>query len=227
MIFKKKESKIIVKFRVSALFTDSSRGGGAFILKSGLIKSVGSPMGEYDCIVDFSDPVTWSKDITDGQMFIIEGISLEWVNEKLNRLMLDIMMNYERYYKNESIHPFYVITDHRYNNEKVCDMLFDLTTIGECSVDAFGLFGDISNQYLTELVTSDDGKGHIHCKVKCTKGTFSYISDEFFASLMMKELSNKIAGHPDKVKVKNSKNGKIKLVITSGNETDTSERQNV
>lgn len=182
-IFKKHKKNIMtVKVRISALFDEPGEGRGAFVLKSGL-KEATRYHSNSGFVIDFSEAVTWSRNMEDAMSIYISGESIVQINERLNFLMVEILENYEKCY-NTSIHPFYVITDVEYSNEQKYEITLEYVAKGTIKttkglISAYEAFMLVVKPYFVKISDVITDNGNFLVKMVCSKSTFENIQSDF------------------------------------------------
>lgn len=191
-IFRKKPRKLVkAKVRISALFNDNDSFSGSYLLKSGLRRIPGKSPIESQWVVDFQEPITWTKSINEAEHITIYGLNVVHINEQLNYLMVDFIRNYDMCYKS-TIHPFYVITDMEYSDEKLYEMEFEYTCDSKSElkpgeITPWQVFKSINESYFSGIVEHVEDGFNFKVKLVCRMRLFDCIKAEFLSILAGKD----------------------------------------
>lgn len=185
-IFKKNNKHLVrAKVRICARFDEE--GYGSYVLKSGLSKTTHHDTNRSGYIIDFQEPVTWSKSIHESMHITVYGFDVVHLNEQLNHLMIDFINTYDTCY-NSVIHPFYVITDVDYGNEKNKDMVIEYSCeekseLNKRSFTPYQVFMTIAKSYFVRITECVHDGLNFKAKISCTESRFDNIKRELFSIL--------------------------------------------
>ena len=208
--FKKDKTTLVrAKVRISAMFDEEGEVCGAYVLKSGLRRTTNHDPHRSSYVIDFQEPVTWTKSMHESMYITVCGYDVIHLNEKLNHLMLDFIRAYDSCY-NSSIHPFYVITDVDYFDEKPKEMVIEYRTkrhskLKEGQFTPLQVFMSIVQAYFCNVIECTEDGFNFKARVMCTNSRFNVIKRELLTVLTLgdKSVSN----------VKVLENSKRKCVI--------------
>lgn len=195
---KKKKRTLIAKFRVAALFKGRKPSDGSYVLKSGLVPVPVICPDDPGYILDFSEEVLWSKDMRDSKYYTMEAFSIEALNAKINAMVLNIMRTYDRCL-NEDMHPFCVITDTRYDDEKMHKLNMKIHISDKDSYDPKSALYDVLKEYLASIKPiNDSNENYYHVEIYATRDTLNFIIAEFLKATIQSGANLKILKNSSK-----------------------------
>lgn len=187
-LFKKDDMKVVqARVRISAMFDGEGEGNGAYVLKSGLSRITNHSRHESGYVIDFREPVTWSRSVYDSTFITVCGFDIIHINEQLNHLMVDFIKTYNTCY-NSIIHPFYIITDVDYGNERTYEMEIEYSCDTESKlkqgeITACQVFKSVTNSYFSNITECVEDGLNFKAKLTCRPSAFNDIKDELWSIL--------------------------------------------
>ena len=129
--------------------------------------------------MDYSEIKKIIQDMGDSKYYTMEAFSIEALNAKINAMVLNIMKTYDRCL-NEDMHPFCVITDTRYDDEKMHKLNMKIHISDKDSYDPKSVLDDVLKGYLASIKPiNDSNENYYHVEIYAARDTLNFIIAEF------------------------------------------------